>query len=142
MIKVSKLADYAVVILAAMGKMPQQQVTTASVSLQTKLPEPTVAKVLKMLSKAGLVNSTRGPAGGYTLAKAPGETSVAEIIIAVDGPISLTACVEGHNAAGCDYETCCPVKGRWNQVNGAIYETLGRVTLADMMQDKKDVKAA
>ena len=142
MIKISRLADYAVVILATMSKTPAELMTAAALSARTSLPEPTVAKVLKLLSKDGLLASVRGASGGYKLSRTADELSVASIVMAVDGPIALTACVEGHNSGECGYQKCCPVKGRWDHVNSAILSALTNVTLADMAQENKGAKAA
>lgn len=131
MIKVSRLADYAVVILATMVDRRDQLMTTAGISQITHLPEPTVAKILKLLAKEDLLISVRGASGGYKLAFTPTEISVADIVSAIDGPIALTPCVDNH-ASACGYETCCPVKGRWNPINAAIQNSLENITLADM----------
>ncbi len=138
MIKISRLADYAVVILTVMGKTPDELVTAATVSDRTGLPEPTVAKVLKLLCKADLVISTRGASGGYKPAKGNDQISIVEIVTAVDGPVSLTACVEGNDNC-CSYQKCCPVKGRWDFVNDAIHKALEGLTLAAMAE--MDAKA-
>ncbi len=131
MIKVSKLADYAVVVLAALAQGEASQMTAGGVSAKTGLPEPTVAKVLKLMAKDEIVQSSRGVNGGYSLASAPESISVARIINAVDGPISLTACVDGSPEV-CGFASRCAVKGRWNGVNLAIRDALEGVTLADM----------
>ena len=131
MIKVSKMADYAVVVLAALARS-DAQMNASGISGQTGLPEPTVAKVLKLLSRGQFLESTRGVNGGYRLSKAAGDITVAQIISTVDGPISLTSCVDGGDNS-CGYESRCAVKGRWNGVNHAVRGALEGVTLADMM---------
>lgn len=131
MIKVSKMADYAVVVLTALARS-DAQMTASGISGQTGLPEPTVAKVLKLLSRGQFLESTRGVNGGYKLSKAPGAITVANIIAAVDGPISLTSCVD-DNDNSCGYQSRCAVKGRWNGVNHAVRGALDSVTLQDMM---------
>ena len=131
MFKLSKLADYGIVIMAALE--PQEAPVSASVLAdQVHLPEPTVAKVLKILGAAKLVISTRGIKGGYQIDKPLSEISVKEIITAIDGPIALTACVEGSD--GCELSHMCALHGRWDQVNQAIKLALENVTLADMLQ--------
>lgn len=140
MIKVSKLADYAVVILATLAASDEAQMTAAGLALKTGLPEPTVAKVLKLLAKEDLLESIRGAGGGYRLAARPAEIRVSQIISAVDGPVSLTACVDG-NTESCSYESMCPVKGRWDGVNRAIRESLERISLAEMLQDVTPAQA-
>ncbi len=132
MLKVSKLADYAVVVLSALSREQGKLVSASVISEHTALPEPTVAKVLKLLARGGLVQSIRGAQGGYKLALQPYEMSVAQIVKAIDGPIALTACVDASDEC-CSYEKFCPVKGRWDDVNDAIHSALQRVTLADMM---------
>jgi FeS assembly SUF system regulator len=132
MIKVSKMADYAVVVLAALARSDGTQMTASGISAKTGLPEPTVAKVLKLLSREDFLDSIRGVNGGYKLSKSPEKISVAKIITAVDGPISLTACVDGSEQV-CGYESSCAVKGRWNNVNYAVRGALEGVTLKDMM---------
>ncbi len=131
MIKISRLADYAVVILTFLAQQnaPASAVVVAS---KTRLPEPTVAKVLKLLARADLVQSIRGVNGGYKLTQAPAQIDVAQIITAIEGPVSLTACV-GGGVDMCDYQEHCNVKGRWDDVNMVLREALESITLANMM---------
>ena len=136
MIKFSRLADYAVVVLAILAKNDKELMAASSLSCQSGLPEPTVAKVLKKLSKNGVVISIRGASGGYKLAYSKEEITVAQIVTAVDGPVALTACVE-ESKDECCYTGCCPVKGRWDRVNVAVKNALSDITLADMMASQK-----
>ena len=139
MIRISRLADYAVMILASMNEQPEALVTAGAVSGNTGLPEPTAAKVLKLLCKGGLLLSVRGAGGGYKLAGAAENITVAQIVTAVDGPVALTACVDAEVDC-CDYQTCCPVKGRWDSVNDAVKNALDGVTLSDMTAQCCDFK--
>jgi FeS assembly SUF system regulator len=132
MLKVSRLADYAVVILATLAAKSDAQMTASAISEKARLPEPTVAKVTKLLAKDGLIDSSRGAGGGYRLTRQPHEISIAEVITAIDGPISLTTCVEG-NTGVCDFAGHCSVKGRWDGVNDAIRDALESVTLSEML---------
>jgi FeS assembly SUF system regulator len=130
MLRLSKLTDYAVVVLVQLSH--QGEVTTSPTLAQaTGIPEPTVAKVLKALAASGLVASQRGARGGYRLATSLSAIPVAKVIAAIDGPISLTACVDGVTG-GCEAQQCCPIRGRWDPVNDAIRETLTRITLDSM----------
>ncbi|GBQ29741.1 transcriptional regulator [Gluconacetobacter sacchari DSM 12717] len=127
-LRLSKLTDYAVVALVHLAR--QDGVTTSpALSQATGIPEPTVAKVLKILATDDLVVSLRGARGGYRLARPLNEISVARVIAAVDGPISLTACVDGGE---CDARTLCGLCGQWDAVNDAIRGALSSITLADM----------
>lgn len=134
MIKLSKLTDYAVVVLAEMARADEtaHQRTAADLAESTGLPEPTVAKVLKLLAKGDVITSIRGVNGGYRLDATPDALSIAAVIAAVDGPIALTACVDGGDGC-CAYEGNCAVKRKWDPVNAAMKSALENVTLAQMM---------
>ncbi|POF63786.1 SUF system Fe-S cluster assembly regulator [Novacetimonas maltaceti] len=128
MLKLSKLTDYAVVALVRLGQ--KEDVTTSPVlSRSTGIPEPTIAKVLKVLAAQGIVISQRGARGGYRLARPLSEISVAAVIQAIDGPISLTTCVDGGE---CDARSKCGLVGQWDAVNGAILQALSSISLSDM----------
>lgn len=144
MIRFSKLADYAVVILSTMqdGKT---RMSASGLSEKTGLPEPTVAKVLKILGKHDIVDSTRGAQGGYIISRRADQIHIAEIVTAIDGPVALAACVEGSEES-CSFAGGCMVKGRWDQVNVAVKAALEKITLADMMMpetgcNKKKMRA-
>lgn len=132
MLKVSKLADYAVVVLATLSQSDRGLMNASGISTKTGLPEPTVAKVLKLLAKSEIVQSVRGVNGGYKPLYKPSDLSVARIVTAVDGPISVTACVD-DKPDSCAHQSKCSMKGRWNNVNFAIRAAVESVTLADMM---------
>ena len=129
MLRLSKLTDYAVVVMVRLGQV-SAVATSAGVASSTGVPEPTVAKVLKALCGAGLVQSQRGARGGYRLARPLAEVSLAEVIRAIDGPIALTACVDG--GAGCEVEHLCAVRGRWDLVNEAIATAFRAISLSDL----------
>ena len=128
MFKLSKLTDYAVVVLVRLARSDAVQ-TSPGIAAATGIPEPTVAKVLKILAGGGLVSSQRGARGGYRLARPLTQVPVADVIAAVDGPIALTACVDN---GACESHGLCPMHGRWDPVNEAIEAALSRITLADM----------
>jgi FeS assembly SUF system regulator len=129
MLRLSRLTDYAVVALVRLGRAEGVE-TSPGIAAAIGIPEPTVAKVLKALTNSGLVVSTRGAHGGYRLSRPLAAIAVAEVIVAIDGPIALTSCVDG--AVGCESQSLCPVAGRWDPVNDAIRDALTGITLADM----------
>ncbi len=132
MFRLNRLTDYAVVVLSQMALRAGETRSAQQISEDTGVPLPTVAKLLNLLGHAKLVSSQRGTSGGYTLSAEPEDITVARIIQAMEGPIALTACVDGA-ADSCDSESFCPMRGNWNKVNGAIREALTSVSLADMM---------
>jgi len=131
MLRVSKLTDYAVVVLTRLSE-GEAVMTPPAIATLTGVPEPTVAKVLKALGAGGFVLSTRGARGGYRLAMALDRITIADVIAAIDGPIALTACVDG-GVGGCDVHTMCSVRGRWDPVNDGVRRALQAITVADMV---------
>lgn len=132
MFRLNRLTDYAVVVMSQMALRGGETRSAQQISEDTGVPLPTVSKLLNLLGRAKLVTSQRGASGGYVLSAAPEEISVAQIIQAMEGPIALTACVDGA-ADSCDAESFCPMCGNWNKVNSAIREALSSVSLAEMM---------
>jgi FeS assembly SUF system regulator len=128
LLRLSKLTDYAVVVLSRLDAEGGIQ-TAPGLAAGTGLGEPTVAKVLKMLSQAGLVEGQRGARGGYRLLRPLEAIPLSEVIVAIDGPIALTACVDGGFGL-CEAEHVCPVRGRWDPVNAAIRQALSGITVA------------
>jgi len=135
MIRLSRLADYGVVVLGRLATMREREAgptTTAEIAEATLLPAPTVAKILKLLARGDVVCSHRGHQGGYSLARDPGAITVADLVTALDGPVALTACVDGHEG-DCSVESMCAIRGHWDAVNTAVRKALESVTLADMI---------
>jgi FeS assembly SUF system regulator len=134
MLRLSKLTDYAVVVLVRLAVCDGVQ-TSPCIAMATGVPEPTVAKVLKTLAASGLVASQRGARGGYRLMRPLAAIPIADVIVAIDGPIALTACVDG-SGFGCDASGTCPMRGRWDPVNDAVRDALTNISLADMQPDR------
>ncbi|MDE0795762.1 MAG: SUF system Fe-S cluster assembly regulator [Alphaproteobacteria bacterium] len=131
MIKLSRMADYGVILMVQLARAPEQVTTAGELTEATALPGPTVSKLLKQLSRAGLLDSQRGTNGGYTLSQPVDDISVADIISALDGPIALTECMTAEGAV-CEIEALCPTRTNWRQINNALVEALDRVSLAEM----------
>ncbi|PWC29331.1 SUF system Fe-S cluster assembly regulator [Teichococcus aestuarii] len=130
MLRLSKLTDYAVVVLARLEAEGGVQ-TAPGLATATGIAEPTVAKVLKALGHAGLVEGLRGARGGYRLGRPLCAIPLSDVICAIDGPIALTACVDGASGC-CETETICPVRGRWDPVNEAIRAALSAISMAEL----------
>lgn len=132
MLRLNRMTDYAIVVLGQMAQDVGRVRTAAALADSTGVPVPTVSKLLKQMSGAGLVSAHRGAKGGYSLDRHAAAVTVTEIIQALEGPIALTACVDGAEDS-CEVERCCPMRGNWNRVNQAIRSALDGVTLADML---------
>jgi FeS assembly SUF system regulator len=130
MLRISRLTDYATVLLATLAGEPQRVQTAASLAEQTHIAAPTVSKLLKQLQRAGLVTSTRGLHGGYQLARPAAQISAAAILDALEGPVALTDCSVGHGQ--CEIEESCRVGRVWQRLNLAIRRSLYEVSLAQL----------
>ena len=95
MMRIGKLTDYATVILATLANERSRLLNAGTLAERTHIAAPTVAKLLKQLHRAGLVDSTRGTHGGYQLSRPPDAISAAAILDALEGPIALTDCSAG-----------------------------------------------
>lgn len=132
MLRLSKLTDYATVILSFMAKDKKQVHAAMEIAVATGIALPTVSKILKLLVNAGVLISTRGAKGGYALASDPEKITVASVISALEGPIALTECSISHQ--GCERASGCGIRGNWNLINQTIHDALESVTLADMIR--------
>ena len=131
MLRLNKLTDYAVVVLCHMGMERNSVYTVSRLARGSGVPQPTVAKLMKQLVRSGLVSSQRGASGGYMLRRSLTEIAISDVITSLEGPIALTACVDGTEDI-CASIALCPIKGNWNKVNQAIKEALDNVSLADV----------
>lgn len=130
MLRLSKLTDYGTVVLAHMAREPATVYAAADVAAATRLAVPTVSKLLKCFTRAGLVTSQRGAHGGYSLARAPEQITAVQIIDAVEGPVAITQCSLGHDR--CNLEAVCGVGHNWQRITLAVRDALGTVTLAQL----------
>ncbi|MGR9071781.1 MAG: SUF system Fe-S cluster assembly regulator [Gammaproteobacteria bacterium] len=134
MLRLSKLTDYATVVLSYMAKCDERLHSAIEIAEATGIALPTVSKILKQLAKAHVLNSIRGAKGGYALARSPDKISVAAVISALEGPIALTECSISHK--GCEQASGCEIKGNWSLINLKISNALESITLADMIMPK------
>ncbi|MDN5924888.1 MAG: SUF system Fe-S cluster assembly regulator [Xanthomonadales bacterium] len=130
MLRVSRLTDYATLLMTCLASAPGEIVSAVQLADSARLETPTVSKLLKLLTHAGLVESFRGAAGGYRLARPADSISVAEVVEAVEGPIGMTDCGISHGQ--CDREAYCGVRLNWQRINAQVDATLRAVSVADM----------
>ena len=130
MLKLSKLADYATVLMTAIAADPGRVHNGHELAERTHVPAPTVAKLLKKLAQGGLLESLRGAHGGYRLARDATRITVADVIGALEGPIALTEC--STHGSGCGIQSTCATRANWRLINTAIREALEAVSLAQM----------
>ncbi|MEQ1531671.1 MAG: SUF system Fe-S cluster assembly regulator [Methylococcales bacterium] len=131
MLRISKLTDYAIVIVSFMAK-ESRTLAAMEIASVTGIALPTVSKILKLLLNAGVLVSSRGAKGGYGLADQPDKISVATVISAMEGPIALTEC--SISQQGCEQASGCGIHANWTVINQTIQNALASVSLADMIR--------
>lgn len=132
MLRVSKLTDYASVVMTCLAVSGADVLSAQQLAERAQLEVPTVSKLLKQLAQAGLVDSYRGVNGGYRLAREPQLITVAQIVTAMEGPIGMTEC--SVHSGQCGRESHCGVRVNWQRISQAITTALDSVTLADLIQ--------
>lgn len=137
MLRISRLTDYGTLVLAHLPSDEAQFLSSADVASVTGINLPTVSKLLKLLAKAELVTSTRGSHGGYRLSRAASDISAADIIDALEGPVTITEC--SANDSQCDYEAVCNVGSAWQRINVAIRRALDDIKLTDLQRTRAPV---
>jgi FeS assembly SUF system regulator len=133
MIRLAKLTDYGLVLMTCMARKHHHTLHTArGLASESKLPLATVSKLLKMLLQGGLLISRRGINGGYVLARQAAAISVAEIIVALEGPIALTEC-SGDVVGLCALEQHCAIRSNQRAISQAVRGALENVMLSDLV---------
>jgi len=130
MIRITRQTDYGIVLMTHMAGSPERRLNAPELAEEVRLPLPTVSKILKLLTREGLLESHRGIKGGYSLARPAEEISMAVIIACLEGPIAITECID--DTSGCVHEPLCRVRGNWQRINEAVRTALSGITLAEM----------
>jgi FeS assembly SUF system regulator len=131
MLKISKLTDYSTVVMAYLAQFPEKMHNAKDITAQTHIALPTVSKILKALTKSGLLLSHRGAHGGYSLANEAIKITIADIITAMEGKPGLTEC--SHNNTLCALQPTCAISGNWQTISSIVYKTLEKISLQDMV---------
>lgn len=137
MLRISKLMDYGTLVLTDMASRPDQVISAADLAATLGLGPATVSKILKTLGQHGLVISTRGARGGYSLARPAHDISIAQVLDALhDQPFGLTECTSTPGV--CSVEADCHIRTNWERINGIVRRTLEEVSVADMLNPVAD----
>jgi FeS assembly SUF system regulator len=132
MLRITRQTDYAIMLLAHIaGRGGEGLVTARDAARWSGLSIPMVSKILKSLARARLIVSHRGAGGGYSLSRTLDTTTVADVVRALEGPISIVECGAGPGL--CEQETICPARVNWSRINREVEHALARVSLAEML---------
>ncbi len=132
MLRVTKLTDYATVVLTVLAARPGEVLSAADLAETAGLEAPTVSKLLKPLAQAGLVSSQRGVRGGYRLSREAGQITLVEIVEAMEGPLAMTECSQSESQCGIAQK--CGARANGRLINDVVADALRGVTLAQMLK--------
>ena len=131
MLRLSKKADYALIAMKHLATRPDAASASArEIAEQYDIPVELLAKVLQRLARRGLVTSHQGTRGGYRLARPVGAISVADVIQAIDGPLTVTAC--STEAENCGQYAKCSVRDPLWRIKDRILSALATCSLAEV----------
>ena len=132
MLRITKQTDIGIMLLAHMASFPPHSLLTARGAANwSGISQPMASKILKRLAKSQIIVSQRGYAGGYSLAAPPEDTTVADVIRALEGPISMVEC--GIHPGQCEQESICPTRTNWTRINRVVEQALEQVHISEMV---------
>lgn len=135
MLRLSKKSDYALIAMKHLAMRPESGSSSSAreISESYDIPLELLAKVLQRLVRVRLLLSVQGTRGGYRLGRSAASISVADVIQAVDGPVTVTACSPDDHT--CDQFTKCSIRDPLWKIKGLILDALTTVTVAEMAAD-------
>jgi len=137
MLRLTRVTDYGILLMTQLARLDggvgASRLTANDLALSTRVPAPTVSKILQSLLHAGLLDSVRGAHGGYCLTRPAAEISVRDIIQCLEGQIALTEC--NLEQGECEQLPFCSISNNWKRINAAIHHALEGISLADMATD-------
>ncbi len=136
MLRISKMSDYAVVLVSKMAGT-SERLTLDDLVTATAVPLASVRKLMRLLTLAGICVGKKGAGGGYCLQRSASDISVLEVLEAVDGELALTQCAQQGDCE-CSLQPHCEVKHSWQVINGVIRRTLSQLSIADLSQSAHD----
>ena len=132
MLRITKMTDYAVLILANLALHDKSFLTAKEIAGETHISLPTVQKILKKLNRQSLVISKQGASGGYALDAGTKDISVADLLMKIDGDLSITQCSSDDDQ--CQVEDFCNIGNAWQMINQRVQWALNDITLGDLIQ--------
>lgn len=135
MLRITKEADYGIVLLAVLAdNEPGEILTAREVAERSGLPLPMVSKIMRSLARGSVLTSHRGVTGGYSLDRSADDMTVAEVIRAIDGPISMVQC--GVEPGACEQEPFCPTRINWARISREVERALESIPVSEMLTAK------
>jgi Rrf2 family protein len=130
--QITRQADYALRAMIYLAKIePNQRAATSQIAQVQQIPPSFLAKIISQLSIAGLIHTSRGARGGVTLARAPEDISILEVVEAIDGPIALNECTSASGT--CQFGDDCAMRPIWCNTQDELISKLRSTTFAQVI---------
>ncbi len=137
--QVTKAVDYGIRALLVMASSAEgRRCFLKDLAESAGVPRNYLVKILKALSRAGLVSSFRGVRGGFVLAKSPKDISLLDVVEAVDGPICVAPCLGGSN--GCPRRPACAAHEAFGAIREKLIAEMGSRSLAELVRRQADFR--
>ncbi len=134
--QLTRAADYAVrVMIHLAGLPPGSRASRSALADAAECPEQFLSKVLQSLTRAGLVISHRGNTGGFELPEVHRQSSVLQVVEAIEGPMRLNVCLTAN--AACDRVAWCPAHPVWVKAQRAMAEVLANACIGDLAREER-----
>jgi len=131
----TKTTEYALRILSLMATEDMKLFPADYFHRRLDIPQRYLRRLMTNLTKSGLIESCRGRNGGFVFARNPSSIYIADIIIAVEGSVSINPCIMGFKE--CALQNPCPMHNLWEETKNSMMEILTTVSLADMKKTKQ-----
>lgn len=131
--------DYSVRAVLDLARHHDDRRKAREIAGEMDIPARYLTQILANLVQHGLLTAVAGPTGGYTLARAPADINLLEVVEAAEGPIKLEQCV--LRGGPCEWEESCPVHIPWTRVQTALAAELAATTFADLAGDAEQLEA-
>ena len=138
MLALTKKTDYALIAVSHLAKRAEPVVSAREIAQACGVPQPILTNILKVLAGAGIVASTRGAAGGYSLARPVESITLHDLIATIEGPFQFVQCTAANTDAGrnaCGLESSCPIRSPVSKVYGRMKAFLENMTVAELLDD-------
>lgn len=130
--QLTRAADYAVRVMIFLASLePGERTSLPSIVQATEAPDSFLSKVLQGLTRAGLITSRRGPAGGFEVSEFGRRASVRDVVEAIDGPINLNVCL--NHRRSCARKDWCPAHPVWAKAQEAMIAVLSTAKISDLV---------
>lgn len=131
--QITRQADYALRAMLYLARLePNKRAATSQIAEDQEIPPSFLAKIISQLSIAGLIHTSRGARGGVSLAHAPKDISLLQVVEAIDGPITLNECVQDPSV--CTFGDNCPLHEVWCEAKSELVKKLGESTFDKLLE--------